>query len=52
MVTYACSPSIEEAEAGECEFEVSLGYIVRLCFKKKKRVKYFITKNSNISNDN
>jgi hypothetical protein len=27
-VTHACNPSTQEAEAGDCEFEASLGYIV------------------------
>jgi hypothetical protein len=30
-----CTPVIS-AEAGDCEFEVSLGYTVRLCLKKKQ----------------
>jgi hypothetical protein len=33
----ACNPSTQKVEAEESEFETSLGYIVRTCFRKTKQ---------------
>jgi hypothetical protein len=37
MVVHAYNPSTYQAEAKDCEFEASLGYLARLISKKKER---------------
>jgi hypothetical protein len=36
MVVHTCNPSIQEAKAGDCKSEASLGYIVRPYLKKPR----------------
>jgi hypothetical protein len=36
MVAHTCNPSTWEAEVGDCDFEASLDYRMRLCLKKRK----------------
>jgi hypothetical protein len=37
MVVHICNPSTQEAEAGELDFKVSLGYIVRHVSERKPK---------------
>jgi hypothetical protein len=36
VVEASYNPSTQEAEAEDCEFKISLGYMVRPCLKKQK----------------
>jgi hypothetical protein len=39
METHGCNHSIQQTEAGASQFEVSLGYIAKPCFKEGKKKK-------------
>jgi hypothetical protein len=37
MMAHAYNPAIRKLKCEDCEFQASLGYIGRICLKKKKK---------------